>query len=168
MRYIKFFLILFILVSLIGCDQITKQIAQEKLSNSGAISYLNDLIRFQYAENPGAILSLGADLPAPYKIWFLAIIPSILLVFMLYYVFSNRYLTYNGIIAFSLISGGGISNLIDRFTNGFVIDFMIITLGSYSTGIFNIADVAITSGVFVLIYLYLFRKFHVNEGITTE
>ena len=168
MKYIKIILILFILASLIGCDQVTKQIAKDKLSNSVTISYLNNLIRFQYAENPGAVLSLGADLPAQYKIWILAIIPSVLLIFMLCYVVFNRYLTYNGIIAFSLISGGGISNLIDRFTNGFVIDFMIITLGSYSTGIFNIADVAITSGVLVLIYLYFFRKFHVSEGITTE
>lgn len=168
MKYLKIFLILFILASLIGCDQVTKQIAKEKLSNSGTVVYLNNLLRFQYAENPGAVLSLGSDLPAHYKVWILAIIPGILLVFILFYILFNKQLTYNGIIAFSLISGGGISNLIDRFSNGFVIDFMIITLGSYSTGIFNIADVAITSGVLLIIYLYFFRKFHVGEGVTTE
>jgi signal peptidase II len=161
MKYLKYVLIVFILVTLIGCDQVTKEIAKDKLSGFGTVGYLNNLIKLQYAENPGAVLSLGSNLPSVIKIWLLSIIPAIVLIFMLVYVFSNKYLSLNAIIAISLMAGGGISNLIDRFTNGFVVDFMIINLGTYSTGIFNFADVAITCGVCLVIYLYLFSKFHI-------
>src|SRR5512138_2364190 len=46
-----------------GFDQVTKDIAQEKFASSPTISLLNDTIRIQYSENPGAMLGLGSRLP---------------------------------------------------------------------------------------------------------
>lgn len=57
------------------------------------------------------------------------------------------------IIGLSHIIGGGIGNLIDRiFNSGAVIDFMNIGINDLRTGIFNIADVAITAGIVMLIF----------------
>jgi signal peptidase II len=51
-----------------------------------------------------------------------------------------------------LIIGGGFGNLLDRFLNdGAVIDFMNLGLGWLRTGIFNVADMAITGGVIFLL-----------------
>ena len=62
---------------------------------------------------------------------------------------SKTHLTVS--IAFALFLGGGIGNLIDRLTNdGRVIDFMHIGIGSLRTGIFNVADMALMAGVFLL------------------
>ena len=54
--------------------------------------------------------------------------------------------------AILLIVSGGIGNLFDRvFREGRVIDFMLIEVGSLRTGVFNVADVSITSGVIILL-----------------
>lgn len=55
------------------------------------------------------------------------------------------------LISVALLLGGGIGNLIDRLQNsGAVIDFMVLRLGPLQTGIFNIADVAVTGGALAL------------------
>jgi signal peptidase II len=56
-------------------------------------------------------------------------------------------------MSLSLILGGGISNLIDRLVRDHrVIDFMIVGFGWLKTGVFNVADVAITAGVGLLFW----------------
>ena len=54
-------------------------------------------------------------------------------------------------IAFSAILGGGISNIYDRLLYGGVIDFMNMGFGSLRTGIFNIADICIMIGLFMML-----------------
>ena len=73
--------------------------------------------------------------------------------------------------AFSLVAAGGIGNLIDRiFRQGRVVDFMNmgITVNQFPlrTGIFNVADVAIMAGLFLIIaieFLHLFSGKSKNE-----
>jgi signal peptidase II len=60
------------------------------------------------------------------------------------------------LLAFAMVAAGGIGNLIDRiFREGRVVDFMNmgITLKQFSirTGIFNVADLAIMAGLFMII-----------------
>jgi signal peptidase II len=50
-----------------------------------------------------------------------------------------------------LFVAGGLSNLIDRVAMGTVIDFLNVGIGSFRTGIFNVADVAIMVGAAMLI-----------------
>ena len=52
-------------------------------------------------------------------------------------------------IAFALIVGGGIGNAIDRFTQGFVTDF--IEFSFFDFPVFNIADIGVTCGFALLI-----------------
>lgn len=47
----------------IGCDRVTKHIAATTISGTAGRSFLADTVRLQYAENPGAFLSLGEDWP---------------------------------------------------------------------------------------------------------
>ena len=52
----------------------------------------------------------------------------------------------------AFILAGGIGNLIDRATqNGLVTDFLNVGIGPVRTGIFNVADMAVTFGVIVFI-----------------
>ena len=59
---------------------------------------------------------------------------------------------FRNIVAFSLIYGGLLGNLVDRLIYGYVIDYFKILLGSYDFPIFNLADMAIVSGFILLIY----------------
>ena len=56
-------------------------------------------------------------------------------------------------IALSFICAGGFSNLFDRIAyNGYVVDFFNIGINGLRTGIFNVADVAIMAGAFLLLF----------------
>jgi signal peptidase II len=58
----------------------------------------------------------------------------------------------SGTAAVALLFAGGVGNLIDRITSGgSVVDFINLGIGSVRTGIFNVADVAITVGVLILL-----------------
>jgi signal peptidase II len=154
----KLLLIAFVLVSCIGCDQVTKVAARTHLSHSSTCSYLGDVFRLQYSENPGALLNLGAMLPPTARFWIFTLLIGAVLAGILIYLLSRDNLGWPDVIALSLILAGGIGNLIDRtFFNGLVTDFMNIGVGGLRTGIFNVADVAITSGAGILLYLG-FRK----------
>lgn len=54
------------------------------------------------------------------------------------------------VIAFSLVLGGAISNIIDRILRGAVFDYIDIKIWP----VFNIADIAITVGVLSVIFFY--------------
>jgi signal peptidase II len=54
-------------------------------------------------------------------------------------------------VAWALILGGALGNLIDRVVLGYVIDFMDIYYGQYHWPAFNVADSAITIGVVTLL-----------------
>ena len=57
-----------------------------------------------------------------------------------------------------VISGGAIGNFIDRFINGFVVDFLYFK--PFNFPVFNIADIFIVCGTISLGYIIMF---HIKE-----
>ena len=58
----------------IGCDRVTKHLAETTLTRTPRQSFISDTIRLEYVENAGAFLSIGADWPravrtAVFGIW---------------------------------------------------------------------------------------------------
>ncbi len=148
-----------IVISLIAFDQILKEIAIAFLKPLPQQSFLGDIFRLEYAENKGAFLSLGSELSSESRFWILGVIVLVFLSLYSYQLLkgSPHFLVLWGI---SLIMGGGVSNLWDRFfrRDGSVIDFMNVGIGSLRTGIFNIADMAIVVGVSLLFLESGFKK----------
>lgn len=140
----------------IGCDQVTKHLAREYLYDRGVIQVINDLFVLRYAENTGAFLGLGSEIPEPFKFIFLSLFPTLFLLGLFVYISRNKKLSLFQIICLSSIFGGGIGNLIDRITNnGTVIDFMNFGINGLRTGILNFADLSLTFGaIFFIISLY--------------
>jgi signal peptidase II len=133
-------------------DQLTKIWAVEKIKGEIPIVFLGDLFRIQYAENTGAFLSLGAGLPDSVRFWVYQVMVGFILLGTLYYVLF-RANDKTEIWSLALILGGGIGNLIDRVfrDRGAVVDFMNMGIGSLRTGVFNVADLAISTGVVVIV-----------------
>ena len=53
MRQVKRIVLLaVVLVATVGCDQVTKSVAQSRLSTAPPVVLLNGIVQFQYAENP--------------------------------------------------------------------------------------------------------------------
>lgn len=145
----RFGLVTLILFISIVLDQGTKKMASQMLMGHAPISYWSNFFRLDYVENPGAFLSLGGTLSPEVRFWVLNIAVSIFLLVLLYSVLTNRAMSLFNTVCLSLVLGGGISNLIDRFFrhNGQVIDFMNMGIGSLRTGVFNVADVFIMFGI---------------------
>jgi signal peptidase II len=111
---------------------------------------LSDTVRLEYAENRGAFLSLGVRLPEWARISLLTIGPALGLAAVAVVAFKSRRrgLLFVGAILFF---AGGASNLVDRITRGTVVDFVNVGVGSFRTGIFNVADVALMAGVALMV-----------------
>ena len=129
----------------IGCDRVTKHVAATRLSEGPSRSFLADTFRLEYAENTGGFLSLGADWPRPVRTTVFGVGNALLLV--LFVVAMRRGWPTRTLLGVALLVGGGVSNLLDRIIHGTVIDFMNMGIGPLRTGIFNVADIAITLGV---------------------
>jgi signal peptidase II len=66
------------------------------------------------------------------------------------------------IIAICFIVGGGIGNIYDRLIYGSVTDFLHIDFIIFQTGIFNMADVSIMTGTFIVLFESYFKRTTLN------
>jgi signal peptidase II len=134
----------------IGCDRVTKQLAVDALAGTASRSYLADTVRLEYVENPGAFLSLGEHLPGWVRVALFSGGTSVMLVALAAVAVRQRW-AGQALVGASLIWTGGASNLFDRIARGSVVDFLNVGIGPFRTGIFNVADLAITAGIVLLI-----------------
>ena len=101
---------------------------------------------------------MGSGFSPIMKSVFLIILPIIVLISIIIYVYRDKEIDKVSLIGFSIIIGGGIGNIFDRIIYGSVTDFLFIDLGGiFRTGIFNIADLAVTTGM-ILILLMSFKN----------
>jgi len=147
----KLILLAGIIASCVSCDQATKLLATYRLRLSGPVSVLGDTIRLTYAENVGGFLSLGSQLgTGTRQLLFVVLVPAALLMLAIHILRSHA-VEPTDTVASALVIGGGIGNLIDRVAFGFVRDFANLGFGQIRTGVFNVADVAITVGALLLV-----------------
>lgn len=146
----KRFLIVTLLLATVGLDRITKVIARDRLESAPPISLFGGIVRLDYVENPGAFLGLGSGLSETTRFWIFSVLVGGFLIGLFLYVLINRRLSVIEVAAFSLILGGGLGNLIDRVLYDYVIDFLVVGIRRLRTGVFNVADLAITAGVGLL------------------
>jgi signal peptidase II len=142
---------LLLVLSCIGCDQVTKRVAQDRLRDEGRISLLSDTIRIEYMENEGAFLGLASDATPRTRFVLLTVVTGALLAVVACMLVRRKPMDAVAATALALVLGGGLGNWIDRIAReGRVVDFLNVGLGSVRTGIFNVADMAITAGVLLL------------------
>jgi len=150
-KWLRAFLILFILALNIGCDQVSKSIVRKDMYPNQEIDYLGRHFTLERAENTGAFLSLGDTLGGPVHFVLLVILPVVALLFGLGYILFKTNMDKYRLLAIILIIGGGVGNLYDRVMHGSVTDFMHIDFIIFQTGIFNVADMSIMAGMFIII-----------------
>jgi len=91
----------------------------------------------------------------------LIIISLIILVFLFFY--ENKFIiNKRNILAFSLLYGGIVGNLLNRIFNGYVIDYLDFIIFNYDYPVFNFADICIVIGIFLLV-IAIYKKEDLNE-----
>jgi signal peptidase II len=132
----------------VGCDQLTKGVVRANLVLGEGTSYLGDTVRLTHVENPGAFLSLGETLPHDVRSGIFIVAVGLVSLGALLAALFVRNLTRMQTMALALIASGGIGNWIDRLTHdGRVTDFLNVGVGSFRTGIFNVADMVLLAGI---------------------
>lgn len=149
----RFAIVAFLVILSVGLDQWTKELARQYLLGQPEIEYWNGLLRLVYAENDGAFLSLGSGLSETLKSVILNFFPVLLLVGLFIYTLVSTELDQWQVIALGFIIGGGLSNVYDRIMAGKVTDFLHMRAFGLQTGVFNVADMAIMLGLFIMIPL---------------
>ncbi len=163
-KFLRIILILFILALNIGCDQVSKSFIRHKMEIYDEYTFLHRHITIRRVENIGAFLSLGDSLSRPLKIILLDILPLIAITFGLAFILIKTNLNRISLAAIILIIGGGAGNLYDRMVHGSVTDFMHINFVLFQTGVFNVADMSITTGALIILIHSFFKKKTEVEG----
>ena len=147
----------FILISVV-LDQLVKWVAARGLRGKPGISFMGDIVRLEYAENTGAFLSLGANLDSGMRTLLFVVGVVVIIGFCFVWLFKSAH-SWLAILSLSAVIAGGIGNLIDRVWRGYVIDFIYMGIGPVHTGVFNVADIAITGGLLLMVFeQYLTEK----------
>ena len=142
----------------IALDQISKIWVRNNFESYIENSIIGDVFTLIKVENTGAFLGMGSELSETLRILLLIVLPIIVLISITIYTYIDKTLDKISIIGFSLIIGGGIGNIFDRIVYGSVTDFLYLDFGGmFKTGIFNIADLSVTTGM-ILILIYSFKK----------
>ena len=92
------------------------------------------------------------------------IIPILALLVITYLISQLKFQGYLQQLASAIISGGAIGNVIDRILYGKVVDFLDFHIGGYHWPAFNIADVAICTGIAIWIYASINTSSTQGEG----
>ena len=130
-------------------DQIVKYAVRAGMELGETIPVIKDVFHLTYVQNRGAAFNMFDGMQG-----FLTIVPLIALAFGVWYM--EKHLEEHGsqLLALILIISGGVGNLIDRICLGFVTDLFDCRFIDFP--VFNIADIAICTGCFLLIVFILF------------
>jgi signal peptidase II len=145
-------LLLGLMAGVVALDQITKSIVVEVMVEGQPVHVVGNIVIFEFVRNPGAAFSFASG-----STWIFSILAAAVTVVILW--IARRLRSVGWAVALGLLLGGTVGNLSDRlfrepgFGVGWVIDF--INLPWLMPAIFNVADIAITGSVIVLVIMVL-------------
>lgn len=130
-------------------DQLTKWIVLDSFREGERLNVIPGLFDLTLWFNPGAAFSFLAG-AGGWQRWFFTVVGIGAAIFISYLLRQTPQLKLFS-LGLSLIMGGAIGNVIDRFVHSKVVDFLLFYQGNWAFPAFNLADSAITVGAACLI-----------------
>ena len=134
-------------VFVVVLDQITKQFAENTLQVYERITIM-PFFNLTLAYNEGAAFSFLSD-AGGWQRWFFLALTAVISTVLFFWLKKSESKIES--LAISLVLGGAIGNFIDRLLFGHVIDFLDVYYKTHHWPAFNVADIAISGGVMLLI-----------------
>ena len=180
---------LYLSLAVVVLDQITKLLLKgvpflNLTGFRGSKPVLGDFLRLTYVENPG--MAFGYDAGGYFKLG-ISLFSLIASIGLVYYLYTVRKSNLSLRISLAFILGGAVGNLIDRtfygifygyqsLFYGYVVDFIDVDFFKISVlghnydrfPVFNIADAAVTIGVFLLLIFYKKNQIVPEEALQGE
>jgi len=139
-------------------DQATKVHIMQTMRLHESIPIIPNFLSLTYIRNPGAAFGLLASSGQMFRLIFFSL-TSLFALGLLGTIFLRlRQDDWLGHSSIAAILGGAIGNMLDRLRFGEVIDFLDFYIQNYHWPAFNVADSAISVGVFFLILHFVFEK----------
>ena len=131
-------------------DQLTKQWVEE-----GFVLYeryeVASFFSLTLVYNTGAAFSFLAD-AGGWQRWFFTVLAVAISAYLVYWLMQLKKTQVLLPLAISMLIGGAIGNVIDRFLYGHVIDFLDFYIRDWHWPAFNLADSAIVLGVILFVW----------------
>jgi len=139
-----------IVVGIVALDYFTKLLVVRSLRHYDQIDLVGQFVRLTFIENTGA--AFGIHIGAYDRVFFLGLTTLALCALaLMYWVTPAR--DRLRLAAIALLCAGAIGNLIDRARSARgVVDFMDVGIGNLRWPVFNVADLAVTTGAILLAF----------------
>ena len=144
-----------IIVVTVFLDQLTKYLTILYLKPIDTLPIIEDVLHLTYVENTGAAFGMMKDAR-----WIFMITSTVAILAILGYMFyrtcvQKEKMPWMEALSLSFILGGGIGNMIDRTTLGYVVDMIDCRFINFA--VFNVADSFVCVGAGIMV-LYLIRE----------
>lgn len=160
----RYFLLSLVTGAVVLVDQLTKLEVMQSMQLHQSVPVIRDLFSLTYIRNPGAAFGLLAGSSTAFRTVFFGLTSLFALVLLGTILMRLPDSDWVGQYSIAGILGGAIGNLLDRVRYGEVIDFLDFYVKNYHWPAFNVADAAISVGVFFLILHFTFEKKHPPEA----
>lgn len=171
---------LIVLFAALAVDLITKALVAANIPLGGSVTLIPNFLYFTYTHNYAAAFGSRFGLDKLFgetgTMVFFIVLTFVATGFFGYFMYRNRGKSLVCRLAFALIIGGAIGNLVDRIAFGYVRDFVEIVyfgltiFGQKSFAIFNIADAALCVGVamFLVYYIFIYKEPKKEESLLAD
>jgi len=131
-------------------DRWSKAWIQSRFDVNESALVIDGFFNITYVQNTGVAFGIFSSITSPVKSLLLSVFTGVAAAAVITY--SVRSPAQNRLlqVALALILGGALGNLYDRLAYGYVVDFLEFYAATYHWPAFNVADSAISVGVFLL------------------
>lgn len=149
----RFWSLSLLMAALIIIDQLSKGAIQTSLFYGQTIPVIKGFFSIAYVKNTGAAFGFGADGPAWFRQIFFLGLPVLFCGWIFWLLVKTLKGPFYLSLAYALIIAGAVGNLIDRFSLGYVVDFLMFYWKDEVNHFpaFNVADSCITIAAGLLI-----------------
>lgn len=137
--------------ALLVLDQVSKHIAESQLLYGQPV-YVASWFNWNLAYNTGAAWSFLSD-AGGWQRWFFTVVSAVVSVALVVWMIRAWRREPVLTLSLSLILSGAVGNLIDRVRFGHVVDFIQWHYGSFVWPTFNVADMAISCGAVLMVWV---------------
>lgn len=148
-------------------DQASKAWAVRALRFGQTKTLVSNFLILEYAENSGIAFGRLQE-GGTFGRWFLVVLAVLAAIAVLFYFFRTARSDDRVLGACALLLAGIVGNLTDRLRLGYVIDFILVHLGSYRWPNFNVADASICAGALLLAFDMIFNSRSQNSGVRSQ
>ena len=145
-------------ITVVLTDQISKLAVLKNIDLHDSIPVIDGFFHLVHMHNRGMAFGIMNQAEISWKFYLLLCATFVAVGVICYWLWTIKDEGRIFISCISLILGGAIGNLIDRVRLHEVVDFLDFTFWGYHWPAFNIADSAISVGVFIIVIIMIFQK----------